>query len=117
MGDRGSVHIKDESVWLYTHYGARELTETVRKALSHTKRWNDPEYLARIVFDEMTRDAFCPYTGYGISGRGPHGDEWRVITVDVENKVVRVEDNGVVKIETSFDKFIAGTDKCQSTQK
>ena len=110
MGDRGQVYIKDENVWLYTHWGASELTKTVRKALAHKRRWEDAEYLARIIFDEMTRGGGdCPYTGYGISGRGPHGDAWRIITVDVGNKVVRVEDNGVVEIETTFDEFIAGT--------
>jgi len=106
MGDRGSVHIKDEKVWLYTHYGASELTKTIKKALAHKQRWNDAEYLARIIFDEMTRGCCRPYTGYGISGRGPHGDELRIVTIDVENQTVKVEDNGVVEFEKGFVELI-----------
>ena len=34
MGDRGHVHIKDEGVWLYTHWTAHNLVDTVKKALS-----------------------------------------------------------------------------------
>ena len=107
MGDRGQVHIVDEKVWLYTHWGASELIEVVRSALSKNWRWDDSEYLARIIFDEMIGEEQGTETGYGISSRGPHGDEWRIIHVDCKNQTIKVEDDGDIKLEESFENFIA----------
>ena len=105
MGDRGQVHIKDEEVWLYTHGGATDLIETVRTALEKKWRWDDPEYLARIIFDEMVGDNQGNETGYGIGG-GQHGDVWRIITLDCGVNKITVEDNGEKTLEQSFNDFI-----------
>lgn len=107
MGDRGQVHIKDEGVWLYTHWGAYELVDNVRAALAKKWRWDDSEYLARIVFDQMVGDKHGQENGLGISSRGPHGDEWRIIELDCEAKKITVKDNGEITIDQSFDDFIA----------
>jgi len=106
MGDRGQVHIKDEGVWLYTHWAASELTDTVRVALSKRARWNDAEYLARIIFDEMIGDRQGQQTGYGISSHGPHGDEWRIIEVNCKTARVIVKDNDETVIDQTFDEFV-----------
>ena len=107
MGDRGQVHIKDEGVWLYTHWGATDLDETVKRAISKRWRWNDPEYLARIIFDEMIGEEQGSETGFGISSKGPHGDEWKIIEIDCQNQTISINEYDGENIKTySFDDFI-----------
>jgi len=106
MGDRGQVLILEGDVYLYTHWRATELIETVRKALTRGKgRWNDPEYLARIIFSEMVRDDIDGLTGYGI-GTQQHGDVWRLVTINCQQQLITVSDNGKTKLSKSFSEFI-----------
>ena len=109
MGDRGQVHIKDEGVWLYTHWSAHNLIETVKRAMAKKWRWDDPEYLARIIFDEMVGNQQGQETGFGISSKGPHGDEWRIITIDCASQIVSLSDNGALPSRFSFTDFIEWT--------
>src|SRR5512136_274571 len=100
MGDRGQVYIKDEKTYLYTHWSATELPEMVERAIAKKWRWNDPEYLARIIFDEMTDGCHGEETGYGI-GRSKHGDIWMLVTVDCKKQTMTVEEghyNGGEKV-------------------
>jgi len=93
MGDRGQVWIHEDNhdIWLYTHWNAYQLEEKVKKSLSYNRRWNDAEYLTRIIFQEMIRDHFDPFTGYGI-GNSLHGDVYRVIDIDVDKQEIKVLD-------------------------
>lgn len=104
MGDRGQVLIKDTGVYLYTHWGATELYETVKNAIRKKWRWNDPEYLARIIFDEMTKGVQGRETGYGI-GTKMAGDIWRLVIVDCKKFTVTVEDEGKIKKEKTFQQI------------
>ena len=108
MGDRGQVLIKDEGVYLYTHWGASGLVDTVKNALAHKERWDDPEYLARIIFCEMVgeADALAGSTGFGI-GTEKHEDVWRVVIVNCADHKVIVEDNNKAVFSGSFEEFIA----------
>ena len=111
MGDRGQVLIEDVGVYLYTHWDASELTKIVQKALAKKWRWDDPEYLARIIFCEMVKGDEEGETGYGI-GNNLHGDVWRLIKVNCENQTVQVLHvpfKGEPRIEFggSFEDFIA----------
>ncbi len=65
MGDRGQVKIT--GVYLYTHWGATELIKDIKKALGRKQRWDDQEYLARIIFDVMIGNEQGKETGFGIS--------------------------------------------------
>lgn len=105
MGDRGQVNIKDVGVWLYTHWGASELPEAVKRALAKRWRWDDPEYLSRIIFDEMTAGQQGSETGFGINSKGPHGDERRIIEINCDKKTVVVINHGEPK-ENTFEEFI-----------
>ena len=89
MGDRAQVHIADTGVWLYAHWNAYNLIETVQRALAKRWRWTDPEYLARIVFCEMCREEPLAELGYGI-GRGQHGDVHRVVEIECKEQTVTI---------------------------
>lgn len=91
MGARAQVKIEDTGVFLYTHWGSGEIVEDVRTVIRRGLRLNDPEYLARIVFDQMTLGRQGSETGAGI-GTSQHGDIDILVTIDTEKKTVRVED-------------------------
>lgn len=96
MGDRGQVYVRSwggkSGVYLYTHYGASSLDKDVERAIAKGWRWDDPDYLARIIFDEMVgKDGWGEETGYGI-GTQKAGDIWRLVTVDCKKQTVTVED-------------------------
>ena len=109
MGDRGQVCIQfstpNEKVYLYTHWGANDLVDTVRGALAKTWRWYDPGYLARIIFCEMVKGDEDGETGFGID-LVKHLDIWRLITVDCQNQKIVIEDHGKIAEESTFEEFI-----------
>jgi hypothetical protein len=103
MGDRGNVIVKDgdEQVCLYTHWGATELPETLRRALKRRARWNDGSYLCRIIFCEMVDiNQWKEETGFGISQTLGDGHN-KVITVDVKSQTVKINS----KEPVSFNDF------------
>jgi len=110
MGDRAQVRIRDEydgdSIYLYTHWGATGLVKDVYDALSRRQRWDDSGYLARIIFDHMKGDDVTSETGYGIDTHR-HGDIWRLITVDVKNQTVTIEDNDNITFHGSMEDFVS----------
>lgn len=87
MGARAQVHIKDTGVYLYTHWGASHIFDDVVTAISQQIRWDDPEYLARIIFDCMKGTEVTGELGYGI-GTSKHGDIERLVIVDCSAKHV-----------------------------
>ena len=105
MGDRGQVHIKNTGVFLYTHWGATELIQQVHTALSKKWRWDDDEYLTRIIFDVMIGNEQGSETGYGI-GNEQHGDVWRLVEIDCSKQTVKIIDNDTIILSTSFEDFI-----------
>lgn len=108
MGARAQVKIEDTGVFLYTHWGSKEIEDTVRKALQRRQRWTDPEYLARIVFSQMTRGYEESNTGFGICN-SRHWDIAVLITLNCAKQTVTVEDVREKTQETStFTKFIGG---------
>ena len=105
MGDRAQVKINmgtDPAVWLYTHWDGSELVGTVKKAMRRKQRWNDAEYLARIIFCEMVSDQEAGETGFGIS-TSEHGDlNYPVIEVDCATQRVVIDGDSF-----TFNDFIA----------
>ena len=97
MGDRAQVLVKDTGVYLYTHWDSHKLQETVTRAIAKKWRWDDPEYLTRIIFDEMVKGYHGEETGYGIS-TSKHSDINLLITVNCEEQSVNVGD----RVEFSF---------------
>jgi len=118
MGDRGQVKFiftsygkkkdKDkECVYFYTHWSASELEDTVRRALARRQRWDDDEYLARIIFSEMIKDEVDEEAGYGI-GHSEHGGIWKLVTVNCNDQTVEVYNKSDDEESTccSFEEFI-----------
>ena len=87
MGARTQVLIKDTGVYLYSHWGSHNIVETVKKALAKEWRWDDPEYLARIIFETMIGREFGSETGFGI-GTSMHGDIDNLVTIDCNKQTV-----------------------------
>jgi len=91
MGDRANIHIRENSedvgVFLYSHWGGTELPEDLQRALAKKWRWNDTQYLTRIIFDVMTEERHGQETGYGISAWVGDGDR-RVLVVNCDTQTV-----------------------------
>ena len=95
MGARAQVRIKDTGVYLYTHWGAESIFQDVHRALKSKAgqaRLDDPEYLARIIFDKMQGNDPSPETGFGI-GTHQHGDIDNLVIVDCAERMVTFEDH------------------------
>lgn len=56
MGDRANILIEDTRVVLCLHWTAEEVEEQIKTALRKRRRWFDPIGLARMIFDETTKD-------------------------------------------------------------
>jgi hypothetical protein len=93
MGDRANIvmHFDDGGqVWFYTHWAGSELAETLQAALKRGEsHWDDPAYLARIIFCEMVRDDIDGLTGYGIS-TSEQDNEHPYIHVDTTTQTVQI---------------------------
>jgi len=107
MGERGQIRVVEEKterefddefdhdVYLYTHWNGPELEDIVFKALSVRERWDDPEYLTRIIFCEMLKFSSNPLNeseSFGI-GNNKHGDlNYPLITINCTKQTVEIED-------------------------
>ena len=72
-------------IYLYQHYDGYDLYKIVCNAISRKARWDDPEYLTRIIFSEMIKDHIDDTTGYGI-GTSQHDDIDYLVTVNVDEQ-------------------------------
>ena len=90
MGARAQVRVKDTVVLLYTHWGSSTLIKDIKKAIARRQRWDDPEYLTRIIFETMivNQKAIGEETGFGI-GTSEHCDlDYNPIIVDCKKRTV-----------------------------
>ena len=88
----GQVEIVNEfgSVFLYTHDNAKFLVEDVHTALSKRVRWDDPDYLARIIFCNMlVKEDWDKETGYGI-GSQMYADINLLIRIDIAKQKIEI---------------------------
>lgn len=103
MGDRGNVKLiypskpgaeagaEAPAIYFYTHWRGSELRQVVALALTHGRgRWDDPAYLARIIFCTLVGDDFEGDTGFGIDVQ-PGENEHPMVVVDFRNKSVYEE--------------------------
>jgi hypothetical protein len=97
MGERTEIYLKNDNIYLYSHWDNRLILGGILKnaLIRGKKRWSDRPYLNRIIFSEMIKDEILEETGYGLSNT-PAGDGEVCFEVDVENNTV----NGI-----SFEEF------------
>lgn len=106
MGDRANVIVKSggEQVCLYSHWEGAKLPQTLRAAMNRGEtRWDDSQYLARIIFCEMVKGHEMDTTGFGISQSIVDGGN-AILEVDVDKKTVQINQ----KPPISFAAFAAG---------
>jgi hypothetical protein len=110
MGDRANIYIHEgdePGVYLYTHWSGYELPEVARLALVRGQsRWDDPPYLARIVFCQMIGGDADGLTGYGISAVVGDGDD-RVVDIDTKAGAVTLKAYGEATGPTPFIEYVA----------
>jgi hypothetical protein len=87
MGDRSQIAIKmptkkdpDAKVYLYSHWGGADVYRDLQEVLAKRARWEDEEYLARMIFCRTVEGDQEGETGYGI-GRSAHQDVEHLIPV------------------------------------
>lgn len=97
MGERNYIFLENDNIYLYSHWDTeKDLIKILRNALKRGReRWNDRQYLNRIIFSEMIKDDVLSLTGYGLSSDLHDGQI--VLSVDVNNMTVN---------KIPFDKFI-----------
>lgn len=86
MSTRAQVTVKGTGVFMYQHCDGYNLFTTVKKAVKdavEAGRFNDEEYLNRMIFNRMTKDDPMGSTGFGISTE-VHGDIEYLIVVDTQ---------------------------------
>lgn len=120
MGDRANIylHMPAEAggkggVYLYTHWAGYEWPEELRQALVFGReRWDDDQYLPRIITTRVFRDLVDSTTGGGLSVR--IGDnEYPIICVDVANQQVGFAAEGAESQRSqwydvvSFEEYVA----------
>ncbi len=92
MGARAQVHIQDNGVYLYTHWGSGSIIEDVQIALESEagqNRLDDPDYLARIIFDVMKRSDPIGETGFGI-GTAEHDDNDLIVVLNCNERLITI---------------------------
>jgi len=104
MGTRGQVIVDDgtDVVVLYQHWDGDNLPYKVANAMAGRSRWDDPPYLARMIFEEMISLAPHKETGYGIQPK-PAGDAAITVHLKVHDQVAKLNDEKV----WTFEEFVA----------
>lgn len=95
MGDRSNIVVVDhkgDRVWLYGHWMGEDSINVVRDVLGRHARWDDPAYLARMLFNKMTEGDEQGETGYGIATY-MCDNEHPVIVLDTRDQTVTLEDS------------------------
>lgn len=108
MGNRCNIVITDnklgpkstiadalkDSVVLYGHWSGERYVQDAQRALAKNWRWDDPAYLARIVFDEFCADRGSE-TSFGITSGRICDNEHDVLVICTHNQMVyRFKDDG-----------------------
>lgn len=97
MGERSNILLVNDGIYLYSHWDtADEVIKIVRAALIRGEgRWDDRQYLNRIIFSELIQHDVLGITGYGLSTDLHDGDV--CISIDINKQEINGE---------SFIKFI-----------
>lgn len=107
MGNGANILVKksyDDGVYLYTQWDGSNVPSILKMALNRKVRWDNAQYLTRIIFDELTDGLNGEETGYGISSFVSSSKD-RVLMVDVKHQLVMRGDSCLGAI-ISFEDYI-----------
>ena len=108
--DSGQIEIISPygRVYLYTHNDAKGLLTIVHNTLSLKVRWDDPDYLSRMLFCEMIPEQFwSSNSGYGI-GTQLYADVELLVSLDTVNQKITLSSGSheFSNFSMSFEEFI-----------
>lgn len=108
----GQVEIISEfgRVYLYTHSHSHKLINDVYTALAARVRWDDPDYLSKIVFCHMIpMECWHDEVGYGI-GTLLYADVDLLVSLDVPKQIITITSalDKEFRYRKSFEEFISG---------
>jgi hypothetical protein len=90
-------------VYLYTHNSGNTLVNVINDVLSRKIRWDDPDYLARLIFCRMIpKDKWDDELGFGI-GTQLYKDINLLVSLDTVHQTI--------KISSAFDIYITNSIK------
>jgi len=88
-------------VYLYSHNTANELVSVVSDVLSRQLRWDDPDYLSKMLFCRMIpKNKWDDELGFGI-GTQLYKDVNMLISLDTVHQTIR--------ISSAFETYITNT--------
>jgi hypothetical protein len=119
MGDRvvvgfrsDSLHTKERTLFLYSHWGGSSMRTDLALALLHAKpRWEDPDYAMRITISQLIGDDWGRETGYGLSvGEYATPDYDIVPVITYQQKVVQFFNYRSYELvgQMPFERYIDG---------
>lgn len=77
-------------VYLYTHSNSKDLINVMHEVLSKKVRWDDPDYLARMIFCKMIPlDEWDSELGYGI-GTQLYKDVNILVSIDTVHQTINI---------------------------
>ncbi len=94
MGDRSNIVMNygnDREVWFYTHWRGSECPLLLKEALKlaqQERRLDDDGYLSRIIFGTLSKNAYSPTTGFGIT---PFKTDWEYPALVVHIEAQEIE--------------------------
>lgn len=88
MGDRANIYLRDSDrtsgMYLYTHSGAQSWPGRLQEALNFGRsRWDDPNYLARIITLRVFADLISETIGGGLGTQLGDNDDYPLLCVDL----------------------------------
>lgn len=118
MGDRANIVIESDkdffphAVFFYTHWRGSDIKTILQSALVRGKdRWNDPQYLSRVIFCELIGKDTTGITGFGITTKiGDGGGKLLCVNMDgqkVRERDSRNDETAAILTEWSFVDYIA----------
>lgn len=109
--DSGQVEIVGPygRVYLYTHDDAGSLTNNVHSTLAMRQRWDDADYLAKMVFCRMVSvECWNTDRGYGI-GTQLYADINLLVTLDTTTQTITLQSATDMhyRFKMSFEEFVS----------
>ncbi len=95
-------------VYLYTSRNAKSLVSEVHSTLSLKKRWDDPDYLSRLLFCRMVPvESWNSDTGFGI-GTQLYVDTNLLVSIDTVKQSIAISSfgSGVDDVKMSIKDFV-----------